>query len=195
MELRRKVIGRFNEFKSTSKEVPESFRAIATQLPLYLNTLQLIKAQAKKGDISSTSAQGRKTVVFTSIDLTTKLENILTKASPAKHATTFEKRPAALGSLGKEKEDWKCGDQLESNIKPLVFYQTTHHSEISEKILSALSQLGLTPATRASSFGLDSWPQEHVKRLRALYTSDYEAHRRSNPPRLPGTCTWPLEHS
>ena len=195
VELRRKVIGRLNEFKSASKEVLESFRAIATQLPLYLNTLQLMKAQAEKGDISSTSAQALKTVVSTSIDLTTKLENILTKALPAKHATTFEKRLAALGSLGKDKEVLECGDQLESNIKPLVFYQTTHHSEISAQILSALSQLRLTPATRASSFSLDSWPQEHVKRLRALYTSDYKANRRINPPRLPGTYTWLLEHS
>ena len=53
----------------------------------------------------------------------------------------------------------------------------------------------LTQATRALSLGLDSWPKEHVKCLRAFYTSDYEANRRSNPPRLPGTCTWLLDHS
>lgn len=194
VELGKKVIGRLNEFESARKEVPESFRAIATQLPLYLNTLQLMKAQAENGDISSESVQALKIVVSTSIDLTTKLENTLTKVLPAKNATTFEKRLATLRSLGKDKEVLKCHDQLESNIKLLVFYQTTHHSEIGEQILSALSQLKLTPATRASSLGLDSWRKEHVKCLRALYTSDYEANRRSNPPRLPGTCTWLLDH-
>ena len=193
--LGKKIIGRLNEFDSARKEVPESFRAIATQLPLYLDTLQLMKAQAERGDISPTSAQALKLVVSTSIDLTTKLENILAKALPAENATTFEKRLAALRSLGKDKKVLECRDKLESNIKLLVFFQTTHHSEISEQILSALSQLRLAPATRASSFGLDMWPKEHVKCLRALYTSDYEANRRSNPPRLPGTCTWLLDHS
>ena len=77
----------------------------------------------------------------------------------------------------------------------MIFFQTTYHSETSQQILSALSQLSLPPATQASSFGLDTWPKEHVKCLRALYTSDYEANRRSNPPRLPGTCTWLLDHS
>ena len=193
--LGKKVIGRLNEFDSARKEVPESFRAIATQLPLYLDTLQLMKAQAERGDISPTSAQALNLVVSTSIDLTTKLENILAKALPAENATTFEKRLAALRSLGKDKKVLECRDKLESNIKLLVFFQTTHHSEISEQILSTLSQLRLNPATRVSSFGLDMWPKEHVKCLRALYTSDYEANRRSNPPRLPGTCTWLLDHS
>ena len=193
--LGKKVIGRLNEFDSARKEVPESFRAIATQLPLYLDTLQLMKAQAERGDISPTSAQALKLAVSTSIDLTTKLENILAKALPAENATTFEKRLAALRSLGKDKKVLECRDKLESNIKLLVFFQITHHSEISEQILSALSQLRLAPATRASSFGLDTWPKEHVKCLRALYTSDYESNRRSNPPRLPGTCTWLLDDS
>ena len=195
VELGKKVIGRLNEFDSARKEVPESFRAIATQLPLYLDTLQLMKAQAETGDISSTSAQALERVVSTSIDLTKKLENILAKALPPENATTFEKRLAALRSLGKDKKVLECRDKLESNINLLVFFQTTHHSEKSQQILSVLSQLSLTPATGASSFGLDTLPKEHVNCLRTLYTSDYEANRRSNPPRLPGTCAWLLDHS
>ena len=193
--LGKKVIGRLNEFDSARKEVPESFRAIATQLPLYLDTLQLMKAQAEKGDISSKSAQALEIVVSTSIDLTKKLENILAQALPPGNATTFEKRLAALKSLGKDKKVSECRDKLESNINLLVFFQTTHHSEKSQQILSALSQLNVTPAAGTSSFGLDTLPKEHVNCLRALYTSDYEANRRSNPPRLPGTCTWLLDHS
>ena len=132
--LGKKVIGRLNEFDSARKEVPESFRAIATQLPLHLDTLQFMKTQAETGDISSTSAQALERVVSTSIDLTKKLENILAKALPPENATTFEKRLAALRSLGKDKKVLECRDKLESNINLLIFFQTTHHSEAQSTI-------------------------------------------------------------
>ena len=88
----------------------------------------------------------------------------------------------------------KCRDQLESNIRLLVFYQTTHQSGVGEKTLLALSRFETALGKRASLFGLGPRPKEHSKCLRALYTSDYEALKRSVPSRLSGTRTWFSEH-
>ena len=188
-----KVIERLSDFTSKTDEVPEAFRAINTQLPLLSNTLQQVQAQAEKGyDIPT--AKALTTVVVNSINLTTKLEAILEKTLPGRNATTFQKCLAALKSLGKDKEVLKCRDELESNIRLLVFYQTTHQSGVGEKTLLALSRFETALEKRASSFGLDPRPKEHSKCLRALYTSDYGALKRSVPSRLSGTCTWFSEH-
>ena len=189
-----KVIERLSDFTSKTDDVPEAFRAINTQLPLFSNTLQQVQAQAKKGYIDVPTAKALTTVVVNSINLTTTLEAILEKTLPGRNATAFQKRLAALKSLGKDKEVLKCRDQLESNIGLLVFYQTTHQSGVGEKIQLALSSLETALEKRASSFGRDLRPKEHSKCLRALYTSDYEALKRSVPSRLSGTCTWFSEH-
>ena len=188
-----KVIERLSDFTSKTDEVPEAFRAINTQLPLLSKTLQQVQAQAEKGyDVPT--AKALTTVVVNSINLTTKLEATLEKTLPGRNATTFQKGLAALKSLDKDKEVLKCRDQLESNIRLLVFYQTTHQSGVGEKTLLALSRFETALEKRASSFGLDPRPKEYSKCLRALYTSDYEALKRSVPSRLSGTCTWFLEH-
>lgn len=194
VEFSTKVAERLSDFTSDIDDVPEAFRTIKTQIALFSDTLQRVQAQAENGSVSIPTAKVLTPVVHNSISLTKKLETILKNTLPVKNATPFQKRLAALKSLGRDKDVLKCRDQLEHNTQLLVFYQTTRHLDADEAILSALSELKLALTARVSSFSLDRCPKEHAKCLRALYTSDYEALRRNNPPRLDGTCTWFVDH-
>ena len=64
-----KVIERLSDFTSKTDDVPEAFRAINIQLPLFSNTLQQVQAQAEKGDIDVPTAKALTTVVVNKYQL------------------------------------------------------------------------------------------------------------------------------
>src|SRR5271156_3775480 len=94
-----KVIDRLNDFASAAHDVPQSFRAIKTQLPLFIATLRRMESQAKGGRIGATAVQALRPVVDSSLYHTQILTTTLEKIVPAGKFSTFQKRVQALKSL------------------------------------------------------------------------------------------------
>jgi N-terminal domain on NACHT_NTPase and P-loop NTPases/AAA ATPase domain len=152
-----KIISRLDEFVSATNDIPESFRDIRVQLPLIVDTLQRMQAQAENNCIGEAAANVLKAVVDRSSEEAETLMIILDKALPRENTSTFQLQVQALRSLASDKKIQKSIDRLLKNIQVLNFSQSTNSCQNIEKIRQALLKLCSIPTMAASdfSFGLN----------------------------------------
>lgn len=97
-----RIVKRVNEFNSSLNEVPESFRAIKTELPLLVDILRRTKHQAEQGDISKRTQQALEPVVESCVEQVEVLDALLVKVLPAAGDSSWARRVKTFSSLGQE---------------------------------------------------------------------------------------------
>ena len=147
VELSAKVVSRLHDFTSKSSEVPESFRSLATRLPLLTATLQHIQSQAEIGRFSDNVTKTLKAVVDDTSKQVSDVQISLSRVLPSDGASKLERALKALKSLIKEEKVHQALNKIHKNNDILVLYQTTRHVDTGDRILEALSKLSVTLPT------------------------------------------------
>ena len=147
VELSAKVLSRLHDFTSKSSEVPESFRSLSSRLPLLTATLQHIQSQAEDGRFPQNVTKALKAVIDDTSRQISNIQISLFKVLPADGASKLERALKALKSLAKEDKMQQALEKIYRNNEILVLHQTTWHIDAGDRILEALSELSIIPAT------------------------------------------------
>ena len=147
VDLSGKVLSRLHEFNSKSSEVPESFLSLSTRLPLLTATLQHIQSQAEDSRLSDNVLKALQAVVDDTVKQVSSIHISLSKVLPSDGASKLERALKALKSLAKEDKIQQALEKIYRNNEILVLHQTTRHVDTSDRILEALANLSVTPAT------------------------------------------------
>ena len=140
-----KIISRLNEFTSQTTDVPDTFRSIAAQLPLFVLTLRQVETQSRAGRIGDDVVNALDPVIARSLEHAQSLNAILDKVEPQENSSSLEKKLKALKSLSYDKKVQKAVNEIQSNIQLFIFHQATSHIDTSESIFQQLSKLSITP--------------------------------------------------
>jgi hypothetical protein len=120
-----RIFERMKEFNTNVKEVPETFRAIKTELPLLVDILRRTKRQAEKGDISKNTQQALEPVVESCVEQVEVLDAILAKVLPATGDSSWNRWMKALTSVRNEKKIDKVVMTLRNYVQILTYHQAT----------------------------------------------------------------------
>jgi hypothetical protein len=120
-----KVLERLNEFNSDLHEVPKTFQAISTQLPLLIDTLQRINQRVTGGHVSDATATALKSLVDACSAEIQVLQKILDNTLPDQNSSSWQRRLLALKSLRHNKDVDRSVTKLEGYIRLLTFSQST----------------------------------------------------------------------
>jgi hypothetical protein len=131
-----KIVERLNEFNSDIHEVPKAFQAVKVQLPLLIDTLRRTQQQASTGHVSEEAATALKPLIDACSAEIKILQNILEKTLPPQKSSSWQRRLLALKSLAHDKDVERSITKLEGHIRLLTFYQSTHNSDSSHKLLT-----------------------------------------------------------
>lgn len=162
IDLGAKVATRLHEFASQTAEVPESFRALSTRLPLLNSSLQAISAQAQAGRLSQDVVVALHNVISNTFQQVTSLQTYLSHVLPPTDASRLQRAVKALKSLAKEKEVQAAVEKIHHDIDFLVLHQTTRHVDTGERILEELVRLQLVSASSPTNIPADSKPEKVV---------------------------------
>ncbi|KAI9863919.1 MAG: hypothetical protein M1824_005957 [Vezdaea acicularis] len=124
-----KVLDRLNDFRQSVEDLPKTFRNIARQLPLLIDTLKRTQSQADSGCLSEETARALNPIVEGSLANVKQLGDILAKALPLEKDSTWRRRIKALASLAHDKTIEQISSELGSNVGVLTYYQATTNSE------------------------------------------------------------------
>ena len=119
------IFERMKEFNTNVKEVPETFRAIKTELPLLVDILRRTKRQAEKGDISKNTQHALEPVVESCVEQVEVLDAILAKVLPATSDSSWSRWMKAFSSLRTEKKIDKVVVTLRNYVQILTYHQAT----------------------------------------------------------------------
>ena len=147
VDLSAKVLSRLLEFNSKSSEVPESFRSLSTCLPLLTATIQHIQSQAETSRFPDDVSKALQAVVDDTAKQVSSIHISLSKVLPSDGASKLERALKALTSLAKEDKIQQALEKIYRNNEILVLHQTMRYVDTSDRILGALANLSVTPAT------------------------------------------------
>ncbi|KAI4086953.1 MAG: hypothetical protein L6R37_008370, partial [Teloschistes peruensis] len=140
IDLSAKIISRIRDFTSKSSDVPETFRALSTRLPLLTATLHQIQSQAEAGHLPEDVSKALNAVVDHTSEQISTVQISLSKILPSDGASKLERALRALKSLAKEDRIQQASEKIYRNNDALVLYQTTRHVEACGRILETLSK-------------------------------------------------------
>lgn len=154
VDLSAKVVSRLYEFADKTSDVPESFRALSTRLPLLTTTLPQITAQAQAGRIPDDVAKALQAVVDSTSTQVSIIQACLSQIIPPENASKVERVVKALKSLAQEDKVRQALEKIHKNNDILVLHQTTRHVDTGDRILEELSKLSVAPPASSMSFGV-----------------------------------------
>jgi len=135
------VVRRLNEYKLKTRELPETFRVIRVQLPLFLNTLRDVESQVRSGRIKQVIVESLKAVVDNSLEQTRNLVALLDKCEHTSGSGGLQRRLQALRSLSYDEKVAKILTRLQNNMQLLVFHQSTTQMNTTTEVLRELESL------------------------------------------------------
>jgi uncharacterized protein YeeX (DUF496 family) len=119
-----KMIKRPNEFQSDIDQVPKTFRDIKNPLPLLLNTLQQIKAQAETNDIDENTQKTILSVIEGYKSQVQSLDDILITILPAKSDFKWRREIKVFRNINQEKDVQQIVERLQTYVSTLTYHQT-----------------------------------------------------------------------
>ncbi|KAL8992228.1 MAG: hypothetical protein Q9169_007264 [Polycauliona sp. 2 TL-2023] len=126
IELGSRVAARLEEVGSTIDEAPHVFRAIRTQLPLLVHTLQHLKDQADQGYFNDETEKALTPVIDGCLEQVTSVEELIEKVVVVAGDSSWQRSRKALASIATEKKVQRIADTLRSYIQTLTFYRTAN---------------------------------------------------------------------
>ena len=145
IDLSTRTVFRLREFSSKSSDIPASFSSLSVRLPSLTTSLERISANAKTEHLQSTAVDALEAVVRDTLVQLQIVQAHLLKIIPSEDASKLSRAFIALKSLAKEEKINHTVEKIFKNIKVLILDQTTQHTELSNKILVALSNLSFKP--------------------------------------------------
>jgi hypothetical protein len=116
------ICRRVNEFQSSTREIPKSFRQFSQELPLLQETLQKIKEAVENGHIPDKTQQALAPTIEGCQERVESLNNILQKTLPRADASSGEKAWKAIISLTKDSKSEKDLIAIRNYLSTLTFY-------------------------------------------------------------------------
>ncbi|KAL1600753.1 hypothetical protein SLS60_007141 [Paraconiothyrium brasiliense] len=117
-----KVISRLNEFNSVTKEVPESFVGVKTELPLLLSTLEQLKGALDATSVADGCKKALVPVIAGCNEQIAQLDGILKKIAPEAKDNWKIKGKKAMMSLHHDAKVESITKTLRNYIGTLSFY-------------------------------------------------------------------------
>lgn len=125
VEFGTKVEARLNEFGSDTKEVPKALSDLRQELPLIIETLELIQKRADVGYFNNKTATSLKTFVDGCLEKIKLLKVILDKTTPSEQSSTWQKRLHAIKSLARDRDVQQITSVLQRRLQESTLYQAT----------------------------------------------------------------------
>ena len=119
------VVTRLHEFQEKTSKTPQVFQDISTRLPLLLNSLKRIEAQANAGQVDVDARQALQPVIEGCLAQVQQLDAILDKVVPLLGDSTWRRGTKALLSVNQENKVQKIGNTLVENIQLLTLHQVS----------------------------------------------------------------------
>ena len=154
VDLSTQIVSRLREFTSRTSDVPKSFRALSTRLPLLTAILQRITTQAQAGRLPDDVTKALRDVVDSTLAQVSIVQTCLSGIIPPENASKTERALKALKSLAREDKVCQAVEKIHKDVDFLVLHQTTQHVDTGDRILEELSKLTLTPPAAPQSFGV-----------------------------------------
>ena len=154
VDLSARVVSRLHEFTSKSSDIPESFRSLATRLPLLTTILQNIQSQAEAGRLPKHVTKNLKSVVDDTAEQISAVQEHLFKVLPSNGDSKLGRAFKALKSVAKNDRIQKALEKIYKNVDILTLHQTTQHVDTGDRILEGVSKLSLKTPTSFNSFGV-----------------------------------------
>ncbi|KAL2038020.1 hypothetical protein N7G274_009240 [Stereocaulon virgatum] len=118
--------------------VPETFRAIKTELPFLVDILRRTKRQAEKGDISKNTQQALKPAVESCVEQVEVLDAILAKVLSATSDLSWDRWMKVFTSVRNGKNIDKVVVSLRNYIQILTYHQATEFA-VSKEYLDTVT--------------------------------------------------------
>jgi N-terminal domain on NACHT_NTPase and P-loop NTPases len=126
-----KVISRLNEFQSSVKETPKTFRQIKTEIPLLVDNLSKTKEAIDAGLIKEGTVRVLLPVVEGCREQVESLDAILAKILPAKgDSRTKRGLKAVSSSLFQDDKVGKISSSIQKYVQILTFYYAAASSTL-----------------------------------------------------------------
>jgi hypothetical protein len=117
-----KVLDRLDEFQSTLREVPESFRHIKAELPVLRDALQQTKEAIDSGSVKEESKGALLPAVECCKEQIIALDTLITKTIPLPNDSRLKRSTKAVFSLKQDAKIKKITKILRGYISTLTFY-------------------------------------------------------------------------
>lgn len=140
IEVGQRIVSRLQDFGRHIQDVPKTFRAIAVETPLLIETLGRIERQASAGLLDGRYADALRNLIAECLTQLNRLDVIFEKILPSKEAPNWQKFRQALKSLTYDKEIERIVNELERHVQLLTFDQTARNLDLSQQILMRGSQ-------------------------------------------------------
>lgn len=125
-----KVVGRLNEFQSSLREVPKSFRQISNTLPLLCDTLEQIRHAVEADSFREQTKTALLLVVEGCRSQITELDAMLAKSLPTPQDSQLKRGFKAVSSIGHDGKVERISKDLHGYISTLTFYCTAVSSTL-----------------------------------------------------------------
>jgi hypothetical protein len=135
------VVARLNEFGSDTKEVPKDLRQ---ELPLIIETLELIQKRADVGYFNNKTATSLKTFVDGCLEKIKLLKVILDKTTPSEQSSTWQKRLHAIKSLAHDRDVQQITVVLQRRFQELTLYQATTILDLNSSLSVDLKNISIS---------------------------------------------------
>ncbi|KAK5069369.1 hypothetical protein LTR51_008619 [Lithohypha guttulata] len=184
-----KLATRIHEITSKSSDVPESFSALSTRLPLLIASLQLIERQAHADSLPNNVVDALQVLIQGIASQVTVVETCLSKITPPTNTTRVQHAAKALKSLAKEKDINVAIDKIHKGIDVLVLHETTQHVDAGERIFEALGKLPvaptLSPIPQPGHYFPNIAAHDHsTVHLGDIYIDHYQELAQATPPQV-----------
>jgi hypothetical protein len=125
-----RVVSRLDEFYSVTKEVPESFRHIKTELPLLATTLTQLKRAISTTSVADKSTKALVPVIAGCNEQVMQLDAILEKTLPAASDSLRIKSKKAIVSVHYDSKVQGITKTLRNYVGILTFYYAAASSTL-----------------------------------------------------------------
>jgi tetratricopeptide (TPR) repeat protein len=136
-----RVVKRLNEFRTNVHGLPQTFLHVSDQLPLLIDTVNLLHRQANDGHLSPQAEIVLRPVVEGILAQLTQLDSVLVKVLPSAKASTWEKGIKAVRSLRIQKTVDDFASVIDRYVSNLTIYQTTHNSDLIKTLINLIERM------------------------------------------------------
>jgi N-terminal domain on NACHT_NTPase and P-loop NTPases len=124
IEIGARVASRMSDFSNSVDDIPKTFRHIKINLPLIVDSLRRIKAQAELQGLDKATQDALTGVVDECHREVCSLNDILDRAIPPAGASSWERRRLAIASFAKDKKVKAIEKALETYVRTLTLHQS-----------------------------------------------------------------------
>jgi hypothetical protein len=117
-----RVLKRLHEYQTTLGEIPEAFRAIKTELPILLNTLDQTKSAAENDVLKQETKLALLPVIDACLNNVKELENIINKNLPVTSDSWGKRSRKAVSSFRQDAKIKKITVDIQRQIRTLTFH-------------------------------------------------------------------------